>query len=459
LARRKAIARELPRGSGNFKDQTAATTSAGRRASGFRTSVPFLPPSPCRRSNGTSARNPSSVPLLSEYRPFDYWRARLAGYARPRRIRRAELPARSTESGVSLIIPSRNGRGLLAAQLPGITRDLADIQAEVIVIDNGSDDGTSEWLRAGYPEIQPDVSAQPLSFARAVNRGIARSRFSHICLFNNDMLIEPGFFIALRRPFERIRDLFCATAQIRFPAGVRREETGKAVMAQSHPADFPLRCDEPLPGEDGTPVLYGSGGCSLYDAAKLRALGGFDESYEPAYVEDLDLGYRAWQRAWPSVYVAGAVVEHRHRATTRRYYSEEQLEAVLEVNYLRFLAQAVADRAVFARLWKQAVDRLALLGSKPPARHALRQAAKIARSGGPVVMPSFGEELFLALTNGCAAVFRGTGQGVAIESVERLSPPPAEMLNNYSEVMLVAAPRNSLAFHGAVRFREMAHSG
>ena len=53
-----------------------------------------------------------------------------------------------------------------------------------------------------------------------------------------------------------------------------------------------------------------------------RALGNVDEIYEPAYVEDLDLGYRAWQRGWPSVYVAGAVVEHRHRATTSRYYTE-----------------------------------------------------------------------------------------------------------------------------------------
>jgi len=49
----------------------------------------------------------------------------------------------------------------------------------------------------------------------------------HVCLLNNDMLIEPGFFAALRRPFEQIPDLFSTTAQIRFPPGQRREETGK----------------------------------------------------------------------------------------------------------------------------------------------------------------------------------------------------------------------------------------
>ena len=201
---------------------------------------------------------------------------------------------------------------------------------------------------AAWPQVRIEVSRDPpLSFARAVNRGIARARYSHICLLNNDMLLEPGFFGALVGAFERVPDLFCATAQIRFPEGVRREETGKTVMAQSYPDDFPIRCDEPLPGEDLSYVLYGSGGCSLYDAAKLSALGGVDQAYEPAYVEDLDLGYRAWQRGWPSVYVAGAVVEHRHRATTSRYYTQEQLDRILEVNYLKFLVRAVASPKLF----------------------------------------------------------------------------------------------------------------
>ena len=67
------------------------------------------------------------------------------------------------------------------------------------------------------------------------------------------ILVEPGFFRALRQKFDEVTSLFCATAQIQFPAGARREETGKAVMAQAGPEDFPVRCDEPLPGEDGAP--------------------------------------------------------------------------------------------------------------------------------------------------------------------------------------------------------------
>ena len=314
----------------------------------------------------------------------------------------AEVASAGADPGVTVVIPSRTGKELLQAQLPGL---LAQAPNQIIVVDNGSTDGTAEWLACDYPQIEVIQSPAPLSFARAVNRGIARARCSHVCLLNNDMLLAPGFFAALERAFQQVPDLFCATAQIHFPAGVRREETGKTVFAQSTPSDFPVRCDVPLPGEDGSYVLYGSGGCSLYDTAKLHALGNVDEVYDPAYVEDLDLGYRAWQRGWPTVYVAGAVVEHRHRATTTRYFTEEQLAYILEINYLRFVARAVSDSKVFRRLWTQALRRLFLR------QGPLGPAAGIALRGGPRAPAAYSEDLFLSLTDGSVSVFPGHPAG------------------------------------------------
>jgi len=404
-----------------------------------------------------------------------YAAARVAGALRPRwRSRNGPRPGspagepRAVETGISVIIPSRNGKSLLEAQLPGIARELESFTAEIIVADNGSDDGTAQWLRAAWPQVHVELSHPPLSFARAVNRGIARARYSHVCLLNNDMLLEPGFFGALVRAFQQAPDLFCATAQIRFPEGVRREETGKAVMAQSHPDDFPIRCDEPLPGEDLSYVLYGSGGCSLYDAARLRALGGVDQAYEPAYVEDLDLGYRAWQRGWPTVYVAGAVVEHRHRATTSRYYTPAQLEEILEVNYLRFLVRAVVSPKLFRKLWRQATRRLRM--RVQPA--LLRTAARMALWGGSPGVPEYSEELILALSSGAVAVFPGQVvsdrpralivssylaaplsagfDSVLVAFTKRLATPPPEILAASVEVVLVLEDSASSAFRSAL---------
>jgi len=410
---------------------------------------------------------------------FRYATALAAAHMRPKqRLRPTPEPEPPTETGISVVIPSRSGKELLRAQMPAIVRELATLASEILVVDNGSDDGTAAWLAAAYPAVQVETSPEPLSFARAVNRGLARARFSHVCLLNNDMLLEPGFFAALGRAFDTVPDLFCATAQIRFPAGVRREETGKAVMARDNPADFPLRCDVPLPGEDLTWVLYGSGGCSVYDAARLRALGGADEMYEPAYVEDLDLGYRAWQRGWPSVYVAGAVVEHRHRATTSRFYSEAQLQAILEINYLKFLARAVHNPKLFQRLWKEAIERLRLLSaSSAAAREALAAAAAIAVGGGSSETAVQSEEAFLELTNGSVAVFPGqppTGRPrtlVAAQSLsgrygrravpnfdqvllaftDRLETPPADALGLCTEIVLVRRVPSSIAASNAFR--------
>ena len=307
------------------------------------------------------------------------------------------------------MIPSRNGKDLLAAALPLVERELEGIPSEIIIVDNGSSDGSAE----AFPRAVVEVNAEPLSFARAVNRGIRRARYSHVCLLNNDMLVEPGFFRELRAAFDRVPDLFCATAQIFLPPGARREETGKAVMARNSATDFPVRCDLPIDGEDGSYVLYGSGGCSLYDADKLLALGAWTKFMSPhtskTWIWDTGPG----ACGWPTVFVSAARVEHRHRATTSRYYSEEQLAAVLEVNYLRFLTSAVSSAAVFGRLWREAIDRLRLL----KAADALQFAASAPLLTPAPTAPALPEAEFLALTRGDVAVFPGrarSGRPVAL---------------------------------------------
>lgn len=319
-------------------------------------------------------------------------------------------PARP--DGITVVVPSRSGRELLGRLMPGLIRELEGIPHEVIVSDNGSDDETAEWLRAEYPEVLLEVNPDPLSFAEAVNRGIRRASFSHTCLLNNDMVLEPGFFAPLRAAFDRVPDLFCATAQIFFPEGVRREETGKAIWWTHGPAiDFPVWCDTPVEGEDLSYVLYGSGGCSLYDTAKLLQAGCVGEVFQPAYVEDLDLGYRGWVRGWPTVFVAGAKLVHHHRSTTKRFFTEEQIQAIVEVNYLRFLGRSVADPAVFRRLWRRAIERLNLFAAQDPPMGWVFPTLKAARQVTEWVEAPpprrADEELALALATGDAVSYPG----------------------------------------------------
>jgi GT2 family glycosyltransferase/glycosyltransferase involved in cell wall biosynthesis len=350
-------------------------------------------------------------------RPLAYRRALWAGLRAARRKRGMAVEAvaprgEELRAGVTVVIPSRNGKDLLTRLLPGLTRELEGIAHEVIVVDNGSGDGTAGWLAERYPEVQVEPNAEPLSFAAAVNRGIGRACFAHLCLLNNDMEVREGFFPALLAAFEQVPDLFCATAQIHFPEGRRREETGKAVMPpECESRDFPVRCDLPVEGENLSPVLYGSGGCSMYDTTKLRSLGGMGEVFVPAYVEDLDLGWRAWQRGWPTVFSADAQVVHHHRTTTEKYFTADELQLAVEVNYLRFLARSLADEALFRKLWRKAVWRLNLLAGGAQGTLVAKAALEAARQAPEwTVAPPAGlqdETRILALGSGDIVCFPG----------------------------------------------------
>ena len=70
----------------------------------------------------------------------------------------------------------------------------------ILVVDNGSTDETTEWLADQYPAVRILKHASPLSFAAAVNKGIAEARYSRTLLLNNDMIVEPGFIESLKNP-------------------------------------------------------------------------------------------------------------------------------------------------------------------------------------------------------------------------------------------------------------------
>ena len=156
-------------------------------------------------------------------------------------------------------------------------------------------------------------------------------------------------------------------------------------------------------------MFYGSGGCSLYDTAKLKALGGFGRIFQPSYVEDLDIGFRAWQRGWPTVFVARSCATHHHRATTSRFFTPDELDHITERNYLRFLAQSVGDAEVFERLWRYAIDRLnckAALEHHAPSLRALAEAKDM--DSFVQSAPAANEDTIFAIGSGDVAVFPGT---------------------------------------------------
>src|SRR5262249_40689485 len=84
--------------------------------------------------------------------------------------------------------------------------------------------------------------------------------------------------------------------------------------------------------------------------ARFLALGGFDDAvFSPVYIEDVDLGYRAWKRGWAAVLAPRSKVHHKHRGTTRRLWSEQLIHSFFVKNLAALLWKNVGSWRLLSR--------------------------------------------------------------------------------------------------------------
>src|SRR5579864_3629366 len=236
----------------------------------------------------------------------------------------------------SVVIPNWNGRDLLEKYLPSVVTALAGNRGnEIIVVDNGSTDGSADFVRQQFPEVKLVALERNLGFGGGSNAGVRAAINDIVVLLNSDMRVEPGFLAPLLSGFSDDR-VFAVSCQILFtdPAK-RREETG---LTQGWWEEGGLRVRHRIDDQIGDlyPCFYGGGGSCAFDRRKFLELGGFDPLLEPFYLEDTDLGYQAWKRGWKVLYQPRSVVYHEHRGTIGKRFTEARIQAVLEKNSILF---------------------------------------------------------------------------------------------------------------------------
>jgi GT2 family glycosyltransferase len=219
---------------------------------------------------------------------------------------------------VAAIILNWNGRDHLAACLPSLFAQTYR-NFEVIVVDNGSTDGSQDWLRAHYPQVRLIENPTNRGFAAANNQAIRTTQAEYIVLLNNDTIADPGWLAALVDAAESdpaigmvaAKMLLASSPGIIDSAGIAIDRAGIAWGREGGRPD--------QPATNGAPVeVFGaSGGAVLYRRALLNDIGLFDEAFF-AYLEDVDLAWRAQWAGWRALYAPSAVVWHHHSATGNR---------------------------------------------------------------------------------------------------------------------------------------------
>jgi GT2 family glycosyltransferase/glycosyltransferase involved in cell wall biosynthesis len=287
------------------------------------------------------------------------------------RVGKAVTPSKSVDTGsASVVIPNWNGRDLLEKYLLSIVTALAgNPDNEIVVVDNGSEDGSADFVRQRYPQVKLVALKENLGFGGGSNAGFRAARNDVVVLLNSDMRVAPDFLAPLLEGFHD-SEVFAVSCQIFFSDPKKlREETG---LTQGWWQDGGLHVSHRIDAavDDFFPCFYGGGGSCAFDRQKFLELGGFDELLAPFYLEDTDLGYMAWKRGWKVLYQPRSVVYHEHRGTIGKRFREEQIQAVLKKNYVLFCWKNIHEwrRLLqhFCFLWAGAV--LAVLFGELPVR-------------------------------------------------------------------------------------------
>jgi len=224
-----------------------------------------------------------------------------------------------TNNVISLIVVNWNGKHFLKECFESIKKQTFK-EFEVIFVDNGSTDGSSEWVAEHYGDFVTIVqNEQNRGFAEGNNQGILRARGRYMVLINNDTVLKDDFLEELMKPAVNNSDVgMCAskilfydnpsvidaTGQLLYWDGLNRQKGHFEVDNGKYNVD----CE----------ILFPPGCGSLYKKEMLEEIGLFDEDFF-AYGEDTDLGLRARIAGWKCVYVHRAVIYHKRSGSTGEY--------------------------------------------------------------------------------------------------------------------------------------------
>ncbi|MEM8529800.1 MAG: glycosyltransferase family 2 protein [Chloroflexota bacterium] len=224
---------------------------------------------------------------------------------------------------LSIIIPTWNGLRHLPMCLEALISQLPN-NTEIIVVDNGSKDGTTAWCQTNHPDVRLVPLRENQGFTGGITTGIRAAYGQYIFLLNDDAFVEPHCLDRLLETMEHQPQIgavggiltFAHQPNVVASAGIRARYDGVALDLWTG------RSTQDLPD---TPVdITGpSGAAALYRRKLFEDVGLFEPTFF-AYLEDVDLAWRSILRGWRSVVVPSARIRHVYSATSGQGSSFKQ---------------------------------------------------------------------------------------------------------------------------------------
>ncbi len=230
---------------------------------------------------------------------------------------------------ISVIILNWNGKDLLKKCLPSVIATVEHVKGahEIIVVDNGSTDGSVQFLKSKFPKVEVVPLKENTGISPASNIGAKYARGDILIFLNNDIILRKDSLNHMLKHFKKPNVFGVSPKLIKWDK--------KTIEAEFFGCSFILGTvvqTRPIVGNVDTKEFKEScltfvapGGASAFDRKKFLKLGGFDEIYCPFYWEDVDLSYRAYKRGWICIYDPRGVFYHKHRGTLSKAFRKETL--------------------------------------------------------------------------------------------------------------------------------------
>ena len=221
---------------------------------------------------------------------------------------------------VSVIIPNFNGMAYLDGVLSGLEcQTVKDF--EVILVDNGSRDGSCAFVASSYPWVHLIELPENFGFCRAVNEGIKASRSPYVLLLNNDIEVTDNFIEEMTAAISQHTNAFsCAARMIQFHDRDKLDDAGNYYCALGW-AYARGKGKDIRTYEKEEKIFASCAGAAIYRRKIFDKIGYFDEEHF-AYLEDMDVGYRARINGYENWYVPKAMVYHVGSGTSGSRYNQ-----------------------------------------------------------------------------------------------------------------------------------------
>lgn len=236
---------------------------------------------------------------------------------------------------MSVVVLNYNGlRHLEPCFTSLLALDYPTERLELMLVDNGSRDGSLDYMRERFPMVRVVETGANLGFAAGNNYGAERATGEYVAFLNNDTRVEPDWLIEMVKTVVEGREsgLVCTGSLMLDWEGKKIDF--KAAGVNFHGFGFQPSFGKPFIKDEIKPqeILFSCGGSMLIDRALFVEIGGFDPDYF-AFFEDVDLGWRLWLLGYRVTLTPTSITYHRHHGTAGKM-AEHRTYILFERNAL-----------------------------------------------------------------------------------------------------------------------------